>query len=145
MLTFKKVHDRARSRLRLLTESSASCFWWVLVIGKIGTFFAKIYLIRSFSFTLPSSNTAKLHQVRTKIFSPDPRYVPAYGSPQTGLCNKVWPKVRSVKYSKLRTKANSEFHLRMKQSELDVPYFWQYFVAKSSLGRSIRRFAPCVW
>ena len=69
-------------------------------------------------------NTAKHHQVRTKIFSPDSRCVPTYGSSQAGLCNKVWPKVRSVKYSKLHTKANSEFHLRIKQLEVDVPFFW---------------------
>ena len=61
------------------------------------------------------------------------------------LGRAVTAKHHQFKYSKLHTKANSEFHLRMKQSELDVPYFWQYFVAKSSLGRSIRRFAPCVW
>ena len=90
-------------------------------------------------------NTAKHHQVRTKIFSPHSRYVPTYGSSQTGLCNKVRPKERSVKYSKLHTKANSKFHPRMKQLELDTPYFCPNFVAKSRLGRSIRRYAPRVW
>ena len=90
-------------------------------------------------------STAKHHQVRTKIFSSDWRWVPTYGSSQTGLCSKVCSKVRSIKYSKLHTKANSEFHLRMKHLELDVPYFWPYFVAKSSLGRSIRRYVPWVW
>ena len=49
-----------------------------------------------------------------QIFSPDSRCVLTYGSSQTGLCNKVWPEVRSVKYSKLLTKANSKFHLLMK-------------------------------
>ena len=34
--------------------------------------------------------TAKHHQVRTKLFSPHSRYVPTYGSSQSGLCNKVW-------------------------------------------------------
>ena len=79
------------------------------------------------------------------IFSLHSRCVLTYGSSQTGLCNKVRPKVRSVQYSKLYTKANSEFHLRMKQLEPGVPYLWQYFVAKSSLGRSIRKYAPWVW
>ena len=65
--------------------------------------------------------------------------------PKTGLYNKVRPKVRSIKYSKLHTKANSEFHLGMKHLKLDAPYLWPYFVAKSSVGRSIRRYAPWVW
>ena len=68
---------------------------------------------REFESLVPES--AKHHQVRTKIFSPDSRCV---------------------------LKANSEFHLRMKQLELDVPYSWPYFVAKSSFGQSIRRCAP---
>ena len=33
----------------------------------------------------------------------------------------------------------------MQLAVLDAPYFWPYFVAKSSLGRSIRRYAPWVW
>ena len=33
----------------------------------------------------------------------------------------------------------------MQFSVLDAPYFWPYFVAKSSLGRSIRRYTPWVW
>ena len=86
--------------------------------------------------------TAKHRQGRTKIFSPHSRYVPTYESSQTRISNAVWSEVRSVKYSKLHTKANSEFHLRMKQLELDVPHSWPYFVAKSSLGRSIRRYTP---
>ena len=45
-----------------------------------------------------STDTAKDHQVRTKIFLPHSRYVPTYGSTQTGLSNKVWPKVRSLEF-----------------------------------------------
>ena len=55
------------------------------------------------------TSTAKHHQVRTKIFSPPSRCVPTYGSSQTGLCNKVRPKVRSVRYSTLHTKQTLSF------------------------------------
>ena len=50
--------------------------------------------------------------------------------PNTGPCNK---------HSNLHTKGNSEFHLRTRELELDAPYFWVNFVARSCLAGFVRR------
>ena len=89
-----------------------------------------------------STSTAKHRQVKTETFSPHSRYVPTYGLSQTGLCNEVRPKIRSIQYRKLHPKSNSEFYLGLKKLKLDATYFCPNLVAKSSSGKSIRNYAP---
>ena len=60
-----------------------------------------------FAFALNEADPFNIHSEtplgENKIFSPDSRCVPTYGSSQTGLCNKVWPKVRNVKFELFHT------------------------------------------
>ena len=79
---------------------------------------------------------------QTKIFSSHSRCLPTYGSSQTGLCNKVWPKIRNVEFELFHKWVKLRSCLGMHSAVLDAPYLWPYFLAKSSLGRSIRRYVP---
>ena len=119
----------------------------ITAVGNVLAPFDKENRIPVWAFVRWSIVTAIPHQVKTKTFSPQSRCVPTYGSYQTRLCIKVRPEVRNVKCIKLHTQANSEFHLGMKQLKFDVPYFWLYFVAKSNIEQSVRRYtyAPWVW
>ena len=85
--------------------------------------------------TPPTHSTAKHQQVKTKIFLSHSRCVPTYGLPQTGLCNKVWVKVRSAKFDLFHTQVKLRVCFGMQFDVLDAPpYVWPYFVSKSSLG-----------
>ena len=68
-----------------------------------------------------------------------------FGSSKTGLCNKVWAKIRSVEFELFHTKVKLGVCFGMQFAVLDAPYLWPYFVAKSSLWRSVRRYVPWVW
>ena len=67
---------------------------------------------------------------------------PTYTLFHTELRTKVSEKERIVEfemilpYTKLRVCFGMEFAV------LDAPFFWLYFVAKSSAGRSTRRYVP---
>ena len=65
--------------------------------------------------------------------------------PKLNFLTKYGKKYGTSSTANCIPKQTLSFHLRMKQLKLDAPCFWPNFVAKSSFGRSIRRYVPRVW